>query len=476
MFENLQYGDRHPPLHHVVLWLTVKALGDGEMAVRLPSLIAGTLVIPALYLLGRELYDRRTGLFAAAFGMASPLLIWYAEEARMYAFVTLFGLLALWTQLRVIRKPSMLNWAALHPRHRGAAVVALLRPAADRRPAAHLGRVLSTPGAPASRSGRSRSASPTRWPSWRCSSCRCSTFAQKQFESTAGAAGSPAGTLRRPVLLRGRVEHRVGAVGLPPGQHHRAAGGGLAAAAAAVAAAAGPRRLAPDDHPRRRRDLADRDPDLRRAVRPRAVRGPLLPRRRPAAVPAHRPARDGLGTQARRAAGRRWGRSSPRCCSGSSDSRPTTTTRACTTSAAPWRRSRPTPGRAASSSTSRPTCATCSSTTRRELRSRPLRDGSAQRGGGQPGVRPRLVPGQPAVPRPHEPDRRQDGLPAQAAAAASRSPRPRCGCSDEQPPVGRPAAPGHLAAGADLRSASARARGSCADRRCRSPSGTSAGC
>jgi len=112
MFENLQYGDRHPPLHHVVLWLTVRAIGDGELAVRLPGLIAGTLVIPALYLLGKELYDRRTGLVAAAFGAASPLLIWYAQEARMYAFVTLFGLLALLTQLRAIRNGSMLNWAA----------------------------------------------------------------------------------------------------------------------------------------------------------------------------------------------------------------------------------------------------------------------------------------------------------------------------------------------------------------------------
>jgi uncharacterized membrane protein len=112
MFENLQFADRHPPLHHVVLWLTVRAFGDGELAVRVPSLIAGTLVIPALYLLGRELYDRRTGLIAAAFGAASPLLIWYAQEARMYAFVTLFGLLALWTQLRVIRNPSAGNWAA----------------------------------------------------------------------------------------------------------------------------------------------------------------------------------------------------------------------------------------------------------------------------------------------------------------------------------------------------------------------------
>jgi uncharacterized membrane protein len=112
LFENLQYGDRHPPLHHIALWLTVRAFGDGELAVRLPSLIAGTLVIPALYLLGRELYDRRTGLVAATFGTVSPLLIWYSQEARMYSFVALFGLLALWTQLRAIRDGGVVNWGA----------------------------------------------------------------------------------------------------------------------------------------------------------------------------------------------------------------------------------------------------------------------------------------------------------------------------------------------------------------------------
>jgi uncharacterized membrane protein len=112
MMESLQFSDRHPPLHYIVLWLTVRALGDSEFAVRLPSLIAGTLVIPVLYLLGRELYDRRTGLVAAAFGAVSPLLVWYSQEARMYAFVTLFGLLAVLTQLWAIRRGRPVDWAA----------------------------------------------------------------------------------------------------------------------------------------------------------------------------------------------------------------------------------------------------------------------------------------------------------------------------------------------------------------------------
>jgi uncharacterized membrane protein len=112
LFRNLYYGDRQPPLYHLTLWLTIRAFGDSEFAVRLPSLIAGTLVIPVLYELGRELYDRLTGLIAAAFAAVSPLLIWYSQEVRMYEFVALFGLLALLTQLRVIRQGTMLNWAA----------------------------------------------------------------------------------------------------------------------------------------------------------------------------------------------------------------------------------------------------------------------------------------------------------------------------------------------------------------------------
>ena len=112
LFRNLYYGDRQPPFYHLALWLTIRAFGDGEFAVRLPSLIAGTLVIPVLYELGRELYDRRTGLIAAAFAATSPLLVWYSQEVRMYMFVALFGLLALLTQLRAIRNGTMLNWAA----------------------------------------------------------------------------------------------------------------------------------------------------------------------------------------------------------------------------------------------------------------------------------------------------------------------------------------------------------------------------
>ena len=110
MLHQLATTDVHPPLHHTVLWLTVRVLGDGEVAVRLPSLIAGTLLIPLLYRVGSELYDRRAGLAAAALGAVAPFPVWYSDEARMYAFFMLFATLAIWMQVRAVRRGRTADW------------------------------------------------------------------------------------------------------------------------------------------------------------------------------------------------------------------------------------------------------------------------------------------------------------------------------------------------------------------------------
>ena len=62
MLENLRTIDVHPPLHHIILWGTVRLLGTGEIAVRVPSLIAATAMIPLIYAAARDIYDRRAGV------------------------------------------------------------------------------------------------------------------------------------------------------------------------------------------------------------------------------------------------------------------------------------------------------------------------------------------------------------------------------------------------------------------------------
>lgn len=110
MFHQLRTIDVHPPLHYVVLWLTVRVAGTGELAVRLPSIVAATALIPLLYAAGRDIYDRRAGLVAAALATVAPFAVWYAQEARMYALFMVFALLAVWLQVRIVRGGSRRDW------------------------------------------------------------------------------------------------------------------------------------------------------------------------------------------------------------------------------------------------------------------------------------------------------------------------------------------------------------------------------
>jgi mannosyltransferase len=63
--------------------------GDSEFAVRSLSVLFGVLTIPAIYLLGKRLFDRPTGLIAAALLSVHSFHIQWSQEARAYSLLTL---------------------------------------------------------------------------------------------------------------------------------------------------------------------------------------------------------------------------------------------------------------------------------------------------------------------------------------------------------------------------------------------------
>jgi mannosyltransferase len=81
--------DGSPPLYFLIVKAFTAVFGDSEFALRLPSLVAATTLIPALYVLGRRMGGARTGLFAAALAAGSPLVHYYAVEARPYAVLSI---------------------------------------------------------------------------------------------------------------------------------------------------------------------------------------------------------------------------------------------------------------------------------------------------------------------------------------------------------------------------------------------------
>ena len=71
---------QEPSLLWYLMAASVKLLGPSVLALRLPTAIAGILGIPSIYLLGRELFDRRVGLIAA--GLLTTL-VWHLTFSRV---------------------------------------------------------------------------------------------------------------------------------------------------------------------------------------------------------------------------------------------------------------------------------------------------------------------------------------------------------------------------------------------------------
>ena len=98
--------DNHPPLYFLLLAATTRLAGHSEFALRFLSLAASVLLVPLLYVVGQRLADRRAGLFAALLGALSPMYLWYAQEARMYALLAFLSLLSAYTFWRAVAVPA----------------------------------------------------------------------------------------------------------------------------------------------------------------------------------------------------------------------------------------------------------------------------------------------------------------------------------------------------------------------------------
>ncbi len=96
-------GDFHPPGYFAILWIWSHVFGFGEIALRMPSVIFGSLTVFLTYLLGKDLFNRRVGLLSSLFLAIGPLHIYYSQEARMYSFSAFAATLASFCLLKFLR-------------------------------------------------------------------------------------------------------------------------------------------------------------------------------------------------------------------------------------------------------------------------------------------------------------------------------------------------------------------------------------
>jgi hypothetical protein len=100
VFRNLQ-GPMVSLMMH--LW---GAIGSGEAFLRLPFALAGGFTVVAVFYLARRLVGTWASLHTTFFVAISPMLLWYSQEVRGYAFVVLFGVLMTYFLVRWMARPS----------------------------------------------------------------------------------------------------------------------------------------------------------------------------------------------------------------------------------------------------------------------------------------------------------------------------------------------------------------------------------
>jgi 4-amino-4-deoxy-L-arabinose transferase-like glycosyltransferase len=115
MINTVVHVETTPPLYFVLIWAWAHIFGNGELALRSVSLLAGIALVPISYLAGRDLVSPRAGVVSAALVTFNPFLIWYSQEARAYMLLAALCGASFLCFVRARDDPSVgnLGWWAL---------------------------------------------------------------------------------------------------------------------------------------------------------------------------------------------------------------------------------------------------------------------------------------------------------------------------------------------------------------------------
>lgn len=107
----LLHEDVHGPLYSLLLTAWMHVAGDGEWALRFPSVVFGTLLVPAIAWFAGRWLGREARVPAAWLAAGAPFLVWYGQEARNYSLlilcVTVGGALLLGMRERIAAGPLL---------------------------------------------------------------------------------------------------------------------------------------------------------------------------------------------------------------------------------------------------------------------------------------------------------------------------------------------------------------------------------
>ncbi|MCK5594831.1 glycosyltransferase family 39 protein [bacterium] len=109
MLSQIIKSDAHPPFYNLLLYFWV-TLGSTEWYVRLLSALFSIITIWIVYLIGKNLFSQKAGIIASLITSVSSYQIYYAQETRLYALITLLCMLSLLILVSALRTSNIKMW------------------------------------------------------------------------------------------------------------------------------------------------------------------------------------------------------------------------------------------------------------------------------------------------------------------------------------------------------------------------------
>lgn len=107
LIERIASHEYSPPLYFWIMQQWISIFGDKPSSISIPSMISGTVLVPAAFVFVKELFRKtNVALLAAFFAAVSPLTVFFSHEARLYSLFVVIMTFTFWAFVRVLRQSN----------------------------------------------------------------------------------------------------------------------------------------------------------------------------------------------------------------------------------------------------------------------------------------------------------------------------------------------------------------------------------
>lgn len=109
LYGAIMFGEQMPPLYFYTLYFIFKIFGYTELIARLFSAVLGVVSIYALYILAKEIFNKKVALVSAFLLAINSFHLYHSQEARPYILLFLFSILSFYGLSVYLKNPNLKN-------------------------------------------------------------------------------------------------------------------------------------------------------------------------------------------------------------------------------------------------------------------------------------------------------------------------------------------------------------------------------